>query len=315
MGKKVLVIIVTYNGRAFIEKCLNSLCAEENGLEVMVIDNASEDETLAVTSEKFPFVHIFHSKRNKGFGAANNIGFRYAIGKGFKYVYLLNQDAWINGADILKLTDIADRNSKYGIISPFQVYADGFTPDKGFSNCFSQELKDLISTPQNVYNEIYPIKPHGMIQAAHWLVAVEALKKTGGFSPSFFHYGEDNNLCYRMRYHEYELGVVPGIKGIHDRQGRKMTKEKSRYISLQKWKNIVSDPNYNWREKGHFLKYELKKVLKKDKYHTLPMLLKFTLEIPKVLVNYKKARREGAFLGRNIEKERVEDSLKTPENS
>ncbi len=87
----VSVVIVNWNTRHVIDECLTSLSAELAGLsaEVIVIDNASTDESVAFIEQRFPEVRIVANNENGGFAAANNQGMRIATGR---YVLLLNPD-------------------------------------------------------------------------------------------------------------------------------------------------------------------------------------------------------------------------------
>ena len=92
---KIFVIIVTYKGNQWYERCFTSLRNSEYPVQTIVIDNASNDGTVEYIRENFPEIYLIESEENLGFGRANNIGMRYALDHGCDYVFLLNQDAWI----------------------------------------------------------------------------------------------------------------------------------------------------------------------------------------------------------------------------
>ena len=89
---KILVVIVTYNGEHWMEKCIGSIMKSGVKADTYVIDNNSTDGTVAAVRVINPEAIIVESKENLGFGRANNIGMKYALDKGYDYVYLLNQD-------------------------------------------------------------------------------------------------------------------------------------------------------------------------------------------------------------------------------
>lgn len=216
-------------------------------MKCVAIDNASTDNTKDLLKKEYPTIELIENSRNLGFGAANNIGLRKAIDEGYDFVYLLNQDAWIEHQDILKLVEIAKENPDYGIISPMQVYADKKKIDKNFSKSIPGEMKDDFLLSENHPRKLYRVAGR-TIQAAHWLVRVSALNKVGGFSPTFFHYGEDTNLCRRMEYHGYNLGIVPSILGIHNRENRKNTSQYLYLTRKNELKQILSNPNFSRKE-------------------------------------------------------------------
>lgn len=237
----VLIVIVTYNGMGHIRNCLTPLKKLPEGMKCLVIDNASTDGTPELIKHYYLHIELIENSKNLGFGAANNIGLRKAIEDGYDYVYLLNQDAWIDPEDILKLVDIAEKNPEYGIISPMQVYAGKKSIDNNFSLKVTKEMMDDFLLSSNMPKELYLIKGRS-IQAAHWLVPTQALRKVGGFSPTFFHYGEDDNLCRRMEFHGFKLGIAPNILAVHNRENRKITSAHQLLLRKNELKKIVSDP-------------------------------------------------------------------------
>ena len=111
------IIIVTYNAMNWLSKCLNS-CKD---YPVVVIDNASTDETVTYIKKQFPKVHLIPQSKNLGFGQANNLGIRYALNNGADYVFLLNQDAYLQGECINQLIKIHQNNPEFGILSPIHL--------------------------------------------------------------------------------------------------------------------------------------------------------------------------------------------------
>lgn len=229
--KKVLVIIVTYNAMKWIDRCLGSLFSSSYPNDVFVVDNGSSDGTQEHIKDNFPEVYFIQSKNNLGFGKANNIGLQYAIDKGYDYVYLLNQDAWVQEKTIEDLINVADKNKDYGILSPMQMTDEYKDFDSAFyallvSDEGNKEYFKDLSFGRNI-RQVYPVK---QVMAAHWLITRDCLLKTGGFSPSFPHYGEDNNYVQRAYYYGYMTGYVPNTYGVHDREFRKWPIDKTIYF-------------------------------------------------------------------------------------
>lgn len=214
MEKKVLIIIVTYNGERWIQRCLDSAAQTSIEHDIMIIDNASEDRTLQLVGQSPEKPIIIRSDKNLGFGAANNIGLKYAIDNAYDYVYLLNQDAYIEKDTIERLVGIHSWNPSFGVLSPVQTDAEGVA-DVQFAN------KTGIRTTTNLD---IPVKVD-FVMAAHWLIPVSVLKEVGGFSPTFHHYGEDDNWLDRLHFHGYLCGVVTSVAAIHDRARREQSKE------------------------------------------------------------------------------------------
>ena len=236
----MLVIVVTYNGEKWIRNCLASV-APEKGVDGVVVDNGSTDGTVETVRREFPHVAVVQTGKNIGFGRANNIGLRMALEKGYEYAYLLNQDAWILPDDIKKLMEAARRHPEYGIVSPIHVYSDMAELDDCFRKAVPKTLIDGSMLAANMEGAIYQTKKN--IPAAHWLLNLNVVREVGGFSPTFFHFGEDDNLTHRMLFRGYKCGIVPSVCAVHDRKSR--VKDKDAILKLTKgyWLLTLSDIN------------------------------------------------------------------------
>ena len=217
---KISVIIVTHNGRKWLDKCIGKLYGKDKHLDIIVVDNASSDSTPETIREKWPEVNLIESDQNLGFGRANNIGLKHALDSGCDYAYLLNQDAWIELHDIFRLASIHANHPDYGILSPMQMQADISTPDTNFARCTSSEncpnyIADLSAGEK--LDEVYDVNK---VMAAHWLVSQKAIRDIGGFAPIFTHYGEDYNFLDRLSFHGLKAGICPWVKAVHDRGER-----------------------------------------------------------------------------------------------
>lgn len=246
---KVFAIIVTYNGLTWIDKCISSLYASTLPLEILVIDNASTDLTVENIEKKFPKVCIIRQDLNHGFGQANNIGLRKAYDMGADYVFLLNQDAWIESNTIENLVKIAEENKTFGILSPIHLNGSGSALDYNFSKYISPEKC------KNLYSDIYTgnIKktPYEalFVNAAAWLISRNCLATVGGFNPLFFHYGEDDNYVHRLNFHGFKLGVVATTRIFHDRENQEIStyfadneKILTRYLLIKYCNPLENEP-------------------------------------------------------------------------
>ena len=126
---RVLVIVVTYNGLHWLERCLRSVAGDPSAslgmtTDVYVWDNDSTDGSADFVAAHFPQAHLVRSADNVGFSKANNMGFEWAIKKGYDYVYLLNQDAWLAPDALEALVAASEAHPDYAVLSPLQ-YQDG----------------------------------------------------------------------------------------------------------------------------------------------------------------------------------------------
>lgn len=211
------------------DRCFDSLKRSTVKLDVLVVDNGSTDGTQLFIKEHYPRVMFQQSEDNIGFGRANNIGLQYALDEGYDFVYLLNQDAWIETDTIEKLIQISVANPEYGILSPFQMSADGYHIDPNFLSrlckweCHTELINDLYN---NSCKDVYEAEG---VMAAHWFITRQCLEIVGGFSTTFPHYGEDDNYSERVRYKGFKIGVVPNLRVVHDRMLRVDDNKKKMY--------------------------------------------------------------------------------------
>ena len=236
---KIFVIIVTYKGKLWYDRCFNSLRASEVPVQTVVIDNASNDGTVEYILENYPEIHLIASEQNLGFGQGNNKGMRYALDNGADYVFLLNQDAWIEPNTLKELVEIHKRNPQYGILSPMHLNADKTSIEKGLINY----VADLKITDPAWINDLYFGKMQAVyetsyVNAAAWLLPRKTLETVGGFDPIFFHYGEDDNYMQRVIYHGMKIGICPNVRVVHDTERRVTQNEKAKQTSF---KNILVD--------------------------------------------------------------------------
>jgi len=255
LSQKVHVIVVTYNGIEWIDKCLGSLERSVYPVEIIVIDNGSEDGTLEFIEKNYQNIDLIKSNKNLGFGAANNIGIKKALENGSEYIFLLNQDAWIESTTIRILVNIAEKNTKFGIISPMHLDRNGTALDYLFSTYIdSSQCPDMIS---DIYlrkeKELYSLD---MVNAAAWLVSKSVFRDVGYFDDLFFMYGEDDNFADRTIYHGYEIGVTPKTCIYHDREDKMINQKEARLdysTQLKRMKRIVLNPNITYFGKQYLL--------------------------------------------------------------
>lgn len=213
----VYSIVVTYNGAKWIDKCLSSLNNSSLSHETIVIDNGSTDKTIDIIKSKFSNCQLIESDENLGFGKANNIGLSIALKNDADFVFLLNQDAWVEPNTIQDLIAAQKKEPEYQVLSPLHVNGDNTKLDYLFS---------IFIEPRrcpNLYSDIYfnsvqdKIYETDFVNAAAWLVTKKCLQIVGGFSPIFHHYGEDDNYCMRAQFHKIKIGIYPLTKIYHDK--------------------------------------------------------------------------------------------------
>ncbi|KQT22978.1 glycosyl transferase family 2 [Chryseobacterium sp. Leaf405] len=216
---KIYIIIITYNAMKWAEKCFTSVRHSSIPLHCIVIDNGSTDGAQEYIKTHFPEVDFVRSEKNLGFGKANNIGIEKAYKEGADFFYLMNQDAWLyqdSMEKMLKVYNDYPQQNEIGIISPMHIdgsenhmdiYMDRYIAQNTEKN---RLISDLYMQTLKPYYEVK------FINAAHWFIPRNTVETVGGFSPYFFHYGEDNEYVNRIHFHQKKVLLVPSAKAVHD---------------------------------------------------------------------------------------------------
>ncbi|MBK5194763.1 MAG: glycosyltransferase family 2 protein [Proteiniphilum sp.] len=248
------IIIVSYNSEPWIHKCIPSAGASSLPATIVVIDNGSDDATCEIVRNEYPGVVLIETHENLGFGRANNIGMNYAKEAGFDYLFLLNQDAWIESDTLEKLIAAAEKNREYSILSPVHLNGKGDAADFGFSEYTRlKNREEALQLPSEVTE--YPF-----INAAMWLIPVSVIEEVGVFAPIFAHYGEDRNFVHRVQKQGYKLGLVRAAFGYHDRASRPVSRKQRFYSEFVYFLTEAVNPNYPWTKAAA---YSLFAALKK----------------------------------------------------
>lgn len=262
---KSCVIIITYNGMQWIDECLKSVLKTVIPLTLIVVDNASNDGTVSHIKTNFPSVLLIEQNNNLGFGRANNIAMSYALQAEMDYVFLLNQDTSVRENSLENLIDAAVKYPEYGILSPIQLDYSGDLLEDYFFKFMARDTSRSFYSDFVLKKEGKDIYNIDFIQAACWLIPIAAIKKIGGFDPIFFHYGEDNNYCQRMLYHNLQIGVVANAFIRHD--ANKHNKDKviiysEKYFKLYQRNLMVFYANINEEINSSVVKLERSRIYK-----------------------------------------------------
>jgi GT2 family glycosyltransferase len=268
MAHKIFIVIVTHNGALWYDRCFNSLRSSKLPVQTVVVDNASSDDTINYITSNFPEIQLIRSEINLGFGQGNNKGIRYALENKADYVFLLNQDAWIEQDTIEHLVDISKKHPEYGILSPLHLNASKTSIEDGLMHY----IADYHTTSPDLINDLYfdrlsELYETKYINAAAWLLPRKTLEIVGGFDPIFFHYGEDDNYMQRVHFHGLKIGLCPLVTICHDTEKREikpaLKKATSNTSLLVKYANVNTNLNIL-----HFFLFANRKAIQKAlKFH------------------------------------------------
>lgn len=222
------VIIVSYNVSAFLEKCLESVLKASDGMtcDVWVVDNHSVDETVLMVQEKFPTVKLIKNEENVGFATANNQAIKHAQGK---YILLLNPDTIVSEDCFHQCLEYMGNHEDCGALGVKMYDGSGaYLPEskRGFPTPWASFTKMTglyrLFPKSEFWNSYYMghldvDETHSIdvLTGAFMLIPKEVFNQIGGLDESFFMYGEDIDLSYRIKNAEYEIYYFPHTSIIH----------------------------------------------------------------------------------------------------
>lgn len=215
------VVVLGYNGRQFLEKCLSSVLDQDLALEkyeVLYVDNASQDGSVALVKERFPQVKLAELDRNYGYAQGNNIAFEMTRGE---FVVFLNQDTVAARSWLRQLVEgmrsspeimaghaniIHPWYPEYGTLSQRAEVAMAYTPDlTRLAYCSYRRLGEL-REPVDVL----------LLSGACLVIRRSVVDELGYiFDPEFFAYAEDWDLGLRIRALNYRCVLVPAATVYH----------------------------------------------------------------------------------------------------
>ncbi len=225
---KLSVIIVNYNVIHFLEQCLLAVQKAVTGLnaEVFVVDNNSVDGSVSMVKEKFPWVNIIANTDNPGFSKANNQAIRISKGE---YVLLLNPDTVVEEDTFTKCIGFMDEHPDAGGLGVMMVDGKGkFLPESkrglptpavafyklsGLSKLFPKSKR--FGQYHLSYLSKYETHKIDVLSGAFMMMRKETLDKCGLLDETFFMYGEDIDLSYRITLAGYNNYYFPEARIIH----------------------------------------------------------------------------------------------------
>jgi GT2 family glycosyltransferase len=218
----VSVSIVNTNNCEMLLACLESLTADDHGdvdVEIVVLDNASEDGSAAAVRERFPTVRLIAQEFRNGFGANHNTVIRATSGR---YVYILNDDTTAADWGFQKMVSYLDARPRAGALGPRIVYPDGTRQDSAWR--FPSPLRTAVGA-LTLNQFVWAQSRAGKRRLVDWtsgaamLVRRAALDEVGLFDERFFIYSEEVDLCRRIRRAGWEIHHFPDVTVTHHQFG------------------------------------------------------------------------------------------------
>lgn len=217
MNPSVVAIVLNWNGRDVLGDCLRSLLANDyQNLQILVVDNGSNDGSVSLVSDAFPTVQVLSSPTNLGFAAGNNLGIREALQQGIDYLLLLNNDTVVDEKCISRLVDTAETDH-YAALNPKIYYFDppdrlwyaggAFSLWRGVSEHWGRKTLDSGRHESS--------RPVTFLTGCALFLRASVLREVGLLDEQLVSYAEDADLDLRIRRAGYRLGYVPAAKVWH----------------------------------------------------------------------------------------------------
>jgi hypothetical protein len=243
-GLDVSVVIVNWNTRDFLAACLRSIqqTAHDLNLEMIVVDNASEDGSQDMLRQEFPAVQLVQNQENVGFARANNRGAGAAQAE---YILFFNSDAELQADSLQNMLKLIQNQPKAGMVGAQLLNPDGsFQASHSHFPTLWREFLILSGIGRRLFGRWHP--SHGpevekgpqkvdYIEGACLLARKNVYQQIGGLDESFFMYAEEVDLCYRMRRAGWQVWYQPEARVVHygggSSQKRRTQREGDLYIS------------------------------------------------------------------------------------
>lgn len=228
MNPAVSISIVAYQSRELLRECLHSIQSNVRDLrlEIIVVDNGSDDGTVEMVSRHYPQVQLVRNDRNLGFARPNNQAIKASRGK---YILLLNPDTIVLPNALEQLVEFAEAHPRVGIVGPKVLNRDGTmqlqcrrsfaTPWDLF--CYFSRLSQLFPRSRLfarylvTYRDENEIHPVDAISGSCMLIRRTMMEEIGLLDEQFFAYQEDTDYSFRAHQAGWEVYYCPRAQIIH----------------------------------------------------------------------------------------------------
>ena len=227
----VFVLVLNYQSLYDTIECIDYIRASDyTNIRFLVIDNASPDGSGAELSTQIDQDDFVQLTTNIGYAGGNNVGIKIAMDAGAEHIFILNPDVRVGASTISECVKAVESDSTIGAVSPIQIYDYNGLIDRKFSNAVLMPAGvDATVYQDGAFPKILEVSE--LLGAALFL-PVRAIERVGGFDPLYFAYGEETDLCKRLRYHGFKL-VVTGSAPVRHLRTKESTGVSDRILFLR----------------------------------------------------------------------------------
>jgi GT2 family glycosyltransferase len=224
---KISVVIVSWNAKAFLLKCIDSIISQRgaDSLEIVVVDNASKDGSPEAVKANYPQVKLIANDDNYGFAKANNIGIRVTTGD---YLFLINSDVVVSEGCFAKTMRYMDEHPEIGMLGPKIVGQDGNVQRScmGYPSLWSVLCRalaldslfprsKLFGSHLLTYWDHNDTRPVEVINGCFWVVRRTAMEQVGLLDERFFIYAEDIDWSKRFNEGGWQVVFFSEAEALH----------------------------------------------------------------------------------------------------
>jgi GT2 family glycosyltransferase len=257
----VSVIIVNYNTAQLVKKCVESvLCQQNINFEIIVVDNHSSDDSIDVLRQFEACIALIANSDNKGFGRANNQAFRICRGR---YVFMLNPDAvCLTETDLFHAVQFMDHHPHCGLAGTRIVNADNKLERTAFLHYprQTQTSADFSGLPGRL----------ATVLGASMIARRDVFERIHGFDEDFFLYGEETDLCLRIRKLGYTIEYCEQMTVRHIGSASEKGNPREEVVRKKKAGKLLF-------YKKHYPKSDVLKIVKHDLRHARFHMLRLSL--------------------------------------
>jgi GT2 family glycosyltransferase len=239
----VFVVILNYNGERWLESCLEAvLSTTYDNLKIILVDNASNDNSCELVKTFFPQVDLIINPDNYGFSEGNNIAIRRALDGDAEYIVLLNPDTKVEPDWLINLVKVGESDSGIGILGAVQLNYEDSDFNSWTKTALSRHLTEL-KEPDTARQWISV----DWVEGACFAVKRKVFEEIGFLDPIYFAFYEEIDFCRRTIYRGYEIALVPRSRVHHFRGGnwqadQKISRERNYRCDRSQFIYNLTDP-------------------------------------------------------------------------
>jgi len=224
------IIVLNWNSPKDTIRCVCSFL--DGGVDpeqIVLVDNASEDDSVEQFSRKLPYIKLLVSEKNLGYAGGNNLGIRYALGQGAKYILVVNNDTVLTNSEFLpSVIRLMDENPQIGLLGPTVRLPDGNIQSTmmGYPTLLQTSINTVNRWRNHQPTDYSRSQSVEAISGVCFFARSEVFRQVGLIDESYFMYAEEQDFCCRVKKAGWEIRYEPVESIVHYHIGSDPTPER-----------------------------------------------------------------------------------------